>query len=202
MQSPAIEEPLTRLASFLAARGHRVVIDSATVEDAPLPGYRTAPAEALGREAQLAIVIGGDGTMLSIARRLAPFDVPLIGINQGRLGFLTDIALADMETTLDAMLAGRYVEETRTLLDATLTRTSGSTENALALNDVVVNRGGLGGMIDCSVTLMVALSTRCAPTDSYWRLRPARPHMRCPPKAPLSIPACPPCCSCRWRRTH
>lgn len=151
--SPAIEEPLTRLASFLAARGHRVVIDSATVEDAPLPGYHTAPAEALGREAQLAIVIGGDGTMLSIARRLAPFDVPLIGINQGRLGFLTDIALADMETTLDAMLAGRYVEETRTLLDATLTRTSGSTENALALNDVVVNRGGLGGMIDCSVTV-------------------------------------------------
>lgn len=151
--SPVIAEPLARLASFLTARGHRVVLDAATVEDAPLAGYSTAAADALGREAQLAIVIGGDGTMLSIARRLAPFGVPLIGINQGRLGFLTDIALADMENTLGAMLAGRYVEETRTLLDATLTRTSGSTENALALNDVVVNRGGLGGMIDCSVTV-------------------------------------------------
>ena len=120
-----------------AARGWRrfwlraVTASCSTAETAqftPLPGYRTAPAEALGREAQLAIVVGGDGTMLSIARRLAPFDVPLIGINQGRLGFLTDIALADMETTLDAMLDGRYVEETRTLLDATLTRTPASSE--------------------------------------------------------------------------
>ena len=74
-----------------------------------------------GATPELAIVVGGDGTMLSIARRLAPFDVPLIGINQGRLGFLTDIALADMESALSAMLDGRYVEETRTLLDATLT---------------------------------------------------------------------------------
>jgi NAD+ kinase len=151
--SPGIAEPLTRLAAFLAARGHRVLLDAETAQLAPLPGYPTAPAAELGREAKLAIVVGGDGTMLAIARQLAPFGVPLIGINQGRLGFLTDIALSDMETVLAAMLAGAYVEETRTLLDARLTRATGGSERAEALNDVVVNRGALGGMIDCAVAI-------------------------------------------------
>ena len=86
--------------------------------------------------------------MLSVARRLAPYDVPLIGVNQGRLGFLTDIPLARMEPTLGAMLDGRYIEERRTLLAATVERADGSREHALALNEVVVNRGGLGSMIE------------------------------------------------------
>ena len=151
--SPGIAEPLSQLAAFLTARGHRVVLDAETAGFAPLPGYPTAPSRELGRAANLAIVVGGDGTMLSIARQLAPFGVPMIGINQGRLGFLTDIALSDMEGALEAMLAGRYVEETRALLEANLERSSGGGENALALNDVVVNRGALGGMIDCAVTI-------------------------------------------------
>src|SRR5438309_5907073 len=95
--SRAIAEPLSRLAAFLSARGHHVLLDAETAQCAPLPGYRTAPASELARQTQLAVVVGGDGTMLSIARQFAPFDVPLIGINQGRLGFLTDIALSDME---------------------------------------------------------------------------------------------------------
>jgi NAD+ kinase len=151
--SPGIAEPLTRLAAFLAARGHRVLLDAETAQLAPLSGYPTAPAAELGRETKLAIVVGGDGTMLAIARQLAPFGVPLIGINQGRLGFLTDIALCDMEIALAAMLAGDYVEETRTMLDARLTRAAGGSERAEALNDVVVNRGALGGMIDCAIAI-------------------------------------------------
>jgi len=151
--SPGIAEPLNRLAAFLAERGHRVLIGAETAELTPLSGHRSVPMAELGREAKLAIVIGGDGTMLSIARQLAPFDVPLIGINQGRLGFLTDIAVADMESVLAAMLAGEYTEETRSLLDATLMRVGGSSERALALNDVFVSRDALGGMIDCSVTI-------------------------------------------------
>ena len=153
LASPAIADPLRRLAGFLAARGHRVMLDSATAQSAPLPGVPIASDGALDREATLAIVVGGDGTMLSAARRFAPSGVPLIGINQGRLGFLTDIALAEMERTLGAMLDGSYVEETRSLLDASLVRAAGSGERALALNEVVVNRGGLGGMIDCAVTI-------------------------------------------------
>jgi NAD+ kinase len=151
--SPGIAEPLKRLAAFLTGRGHRVLIDAETARLTPLPGYPTAPVAELGRESKLVIVIGGDGTMLSIARQLAPHDVPLIGINQGRLGFLTDIAVADMEKVLAAMLEGAYVEETRTLLDATLSRAAGGSERALALNDVFVNRGAVGGMIDCAVTI-------------------------------------------------
>ena len=151
--SPGIAEPLQALARFLSARGHRVLLDRETAEATPVPGYGAVPIDELGREAKLAIVVGGDGTMLSIARRLAPYGVPLIGVNQGRLGFLTDIALADMESALSAMLAGAYVEETRSLLDATLARASGQGEHALAFNDVVVNRGSLGSMIDCAVAI-------------------------------------------------
>jgi len=151
--SPGIAGPLGWLANFLVARGHRVLLDAETAKYAPLPGYLTAPTSELGRTAQLAIVVGGDGTMLAIARRLARFDVPLIGINQGRLGFLTDIPVSEMEATLGTMLDGAYVEETRTLLSATLTRAVGTSEHAEALNDVVVNRGAMGGMIDCAVAI-------------------------------------------------
>jgi NAD+ kinase len=150
--SPGLAKPLRALAAFLSNRGHRVLLATEAGDRAPLPGYVGVPIDELGREARLAIVIGGDGTMLSIARRLAPYGVPLIGVNQGRLGFLTDVALADMETVLASMLSGEYVEETRTLLEAQLPR-SGGIERTLALNDVVVNRGSLGIMIDCAVAI-------------------------------------------------
>jgi NAD+ kinase len=79
--------------------------------------------------------------------------VPLIGVNQGRLGFLTDIPITRTEETLHAMLAGRYVEERRTLLAAEVARADGTHETAFALNDVVLNRGGGGTMIDCAVEI-------------------------------------------------
>jgi NAD+ kinase len=91
--------------------------------------------------------------MLSIARQLAPCDVPLIGINQGRLGFLTDIPSTAMNETLAAMLDGRYTEERRTLLQATVLRSEAAQETALALNDVALSRGTLGGMIDLAVEI-------------------------------------------------
>lgn len=151
--SPGLDVPLERLAAFLAERGHQIVVEEETA--AQVPGLRcaVAPSERIGASADLAIVVGGDGTMLAIARRLAALDVPLIGINQGRLGFLTDIPLARMEASLDAMLAGCYVEERRTLLDATVTPAEGEPARALALNDVVVNRGSLGTMIDCAIDI-------------------------------------------------
>jgi hypothetical protein len=133
--SPGIAEPLLRLASFLAALGHDVVIEAETARLTGLAGFPAALPEALGERADVAIVVGGDGTMLSIARRLAPLDVPLIGINQGRLGFLTDIPLADMEDALAAILAGRHVEERRTLLARG--RRPTARRCRLALNDVV-----------------------------------------------------------------
>ncbi len=151
--SPGIAAPLAQLAAFLAARGHRVVVDATTAESSPVAGFPTAPTTELPGQADLAVVVGGDGTMLSLARQMAPFDVPLIGINQGRLGFLTDIPLARMEDTLAAMLAGRFVEQRRTLLAVDVVRAAGGGESVLALNDVVVNRGSLGSMIECAVDI-------------------------------------------------
>lgn len=148
LDSPGIAEPLARLAGFLTRRGHAVVIGSETAAEAGPPGYPAAPVGEMARHADVVIVVGGDGTMLSIARQVAPFDLPLIGINQGRLGFLTDVPLAEMESSVGAMLDGRFLEERRTLLD-----TAVNGDRAVALNDVVVNRGSGGSMIEVRVEI-------------------------------------------------
>jgi NAD+ kinase len=146
--TPGIAGPLSHLASFLAGRGRAVVIGSETAAQTGLPGYPAVPVGEIAGHADVVVVVGGDGTMLSIARQVAPYDLPLIGINQGRLGFLTDIPLADMETSIGAMLDGRFVEERRTLLD---TEVNG--DRGVALNDVVVNRGSGGSMIEVHVEI-------------------------------------------------
>jgi NAD+ kinase len=151
--TPGLAEPLARLASFLGGRGHKVVLEAETAQYAGLPDLSTVDAEALGTSVDVAIVLGGDGTMLALARRLAPHGVPLIGVNLGRLGFLTDIPLARMEPTLAGMLEGRYTEERRSLISATVQRGNGTEHKAPALNDVVVNRGALGSMIDIVVEI-------------------------------------------------
>ena len=151
--TPGIAQPLKRLASFLSGRGIDVLIESDTSSLIRLRSYPTATIAELGAQADLVIVVGGDGTMLSVARQLAMHNVPLIGINQGRLGFLTDIALADMESALGAMFEGRVTLEERMLLRAELMRDGEMLNGSLAFNDVVINRGGFGGMIDLSVAI-------------------------------------------------
>src|SRR4029077_5791307 len=124
----------------LRARGHALSLDADTASAAGITDVDTIPDDALPGTADLAIVLGGDGTMLSIARRLAPLGVPLIGINQGRLGFLTDIPLSPMDETGAAILDGHYTEERRTLLQATVLRAGVAQETTLAFNDVAVSR--------------------------------------------------------------
>jgi NAD+ kinase len=150
-RSPEIAESLRTLAGLLSAQGREVLLEEATAAAVGSNGYAVADYEALGTRADLAIVLGGDGTMLNAARQLARFDVPLVGINQGRLGFMTDIALDAMEGSITALLAGRFVREQRILIDAEVRR-EGATEFAtLALNDVVVNKGDGGRMIELEV---------------------------------------------------
>src|SRR5678815_500399 len=141
------------VAALRRARGHAIVVESETARSAALPDCPTVAPDDLASTVDLAIVLGGDGTMLSIARRLAPSAVPLIGINLGRLGFLTDIPLARMEATVDAMLDGRHVEERRTLLATRVERVDGGVEECLGLNDVVVNRGALGSLIEVAIEI-------------------------------------------------
>jgi NAD+ kinase len=95
--------------------------------------------------------VGGDGTMLGIGRQLAQFGVPLVGINQGRLGFITDIAFDDYQITLGPMLNGNYQEDPRWMMQAEVMRGGECVFKATAMNDVVVNRGASAGMVELRV---------------------------------------------------
>lgn len=150
-RSPEIAESLLALAGFLHGHGIEVLVEEATAAAVGSNGYAVASYEEIGARAELAIVLGGDGTMLNAARHLACFDVPLVGINQGRLGFMTDIALDAMTGSITELLAGRFVREQRILLDADVRRDGQVEFAALALNDVVVNKGEMGRMIELEV---------------------------------------------------
>lgn len=143
-----IGQPLSEIAAFVRARGARVVFD---VDTADAVGEAEAhTVEALGTIADVAVVVGGDGTMLGLARQLAPFNVPLIGINHGRLGFMTDIPLQSWADALASVLEGTFVTEERSMLEAAVHRGDEELVRANALNDVVVSRSGMGGMIELS----------------------------------------------------
>jgi NAD+ kinase len=151
--SPEIGEPLLRLAQFLEERGRSVVVARQTAEHMGSPPYRMANLSDIGTIADLAIVLGGDGTMLSIVRTLLPYDIPLVGINQGRLGFLTDITVDDMLETIDEMLEGEFTSEDRLLLNAEIWRKGEKVFDACAFNDVVVSKGSAGRLIEFEVTI-------------------------------------------------
>jgi len=105
----------------------------------------------IGSACDVCVVVGGDGTMLGIGRQLAQFGVPLIGINQGRLGFITDIPLDNFQASLQPMLAGIYEEDHRSLMQARVMRGGHCVFSALAMNDVVLNRGATAGMVELRV---------------------------------------------------
>jgi NAD+ kinase len=153
--SPDVSVPLAHLARLLRGRGHVVLVEAETAGWAPLPDCSVVDPSDPGTRVDLAIVLGVDGTMLSVARRLAPVGVPLLGVNLGRLGFLTDLPLARMEPSIVEMLDGHYVEERRTLLAARIERAGDDhrVEHSLGLNDVVVNRGALGSLIEYAIEI-------------------------------------------------
>ena len=147
-QSPEIAESLSGLVAFLRSRDINVVLEEATAAAVGNTGLPVANYDEIGKRADLAVVIGGDGTMLNTARRLAEYVVPLVGVNQGRLGFMTDIARESMIEGMTAIIEGRYQREQRFLLAAEVMRASNRVFYALALNDVVVNKGDTGRMIE------------------------------------------------------
>ena len=155
--SPEIAESLRRLAEYLHERGISVFIERETAEhvgrQVDLARWVTCGFNDIGAHADLAIVIGGDGTMLNAARRLARYRVPLVGVNQGRLGFMTDIARSDMLTCMDHLLDGRFSTENRMLLDADVFRDGKEIAANLALNDVVVDKGAIGRMIEFELSI-------------------------------------------------
>ncbi len=149
--SPEVAASLPPLADFLRERGVRVLVEEGLAGSAKVSGGETASYEAMGRQADVAVVLGGDGTMLYAARRLAGFGVPLAGVNQGRLGFMTDIARDDMIAGIADLLAGKFTAEPRLLLAGEIWRDGARLGGSLAFNEVVVNKGDLGRMIEMQV---------------------------------------------------
>jgi NAD+ kinase len=142
---------LEDIAHFLHAQGCEVALERETAANMDVSGYTTLDVEAIGAQCDLGLVVGGDGTMLGIGRQLARHGVPLIGINQGRLGFITDIPLENYQATLTPMLGGAYEEDHRSLMHARVMRDGHCVFDALAMNDVVVNRGATSGMVELRV---------------------------------------------------
>ena len=109
------------------------------------PGYTRAE---LGAMCDLAVVLGGDGTMLGVARDLSNVQIPIIGVNAGRLGFITDIVLEDMERVLPKVLQGRYMRDVRHLLGGEVVRQGKTLFSGIAVNDIGISHGRAGGMVE------------------------------------------------------
>lgn len=148
-----IEASVRALGDFLKTRGHTVLLACQTADHLGIADYPTRTLRELASESDAVVVLGGDGTMLSIARELAPHGAPLIGINQGRLGFLTDITVEDMFDAVAEILGGQYVAEERILLNGQIRRDGERVFEATAFNDVVLGKGGSGRLIDLEITI-------------------------------------------------
>lgn len=141
---------LEKIADFMTNLGCEVLLEAETAQNTGLTEFQSIQVEEMAT-CDVGLVVGGDGTMLGIARRLARHGVPLIGINQGRLGFITDIPFEAYQTTLGPMLRGEYEEDSRPLMHARVMRCEEVVFEAFAMNDVVVNRGGTSGMVELRV---------------------------------------------------
>ena len=152
-KSPEVAEPMLRVGDFLSARGLRVVVDGLAAEYLKDHSFTALSLDEIARAVDLAIVIGGDGTMLNIARTLAPHGVPLVGVNQGRLGFLTDLTPENMLDEIGSMLEGKFITEERLLLSARVLRDGQEIYSGLAFNEVVVHRSNISSMVEFEVRI-------------------------------------------------
>ena len=148
---PALQQVLQHIVRLVEEAGSTPLIEIETRKAVELRGLEGHTLAALGQKADVAIVLGGDGTMLGIARELSSFGIPLIGINFGRLGFITDIGLDDIPDVLSEMLAGRFETDRRTLLEAEVLRNGTRMTLGRAFNDVVVSHGTAGGILGFTV---------------------------------------------------
>jgi NAD+ kinase len=196
-----VADCMLSLAAHINARGVRVIVDPGVGLKFPADSVLPCPEQEFVTRADLIIAIGGDGTLLYAARLVAGHSVPLLGINRGRLGFLTDVSPESMLDDVDTVLAGRYSEDRRSLLAASLERHDGRMVRALALNDVVVNKWETGhtmdfetsingrfvnshsgdGMVIATATGSTAYALSCGgpivePDLEVWVLAPISPH--------------------------
>lgn len=146
--SEKVADSLIRLVGFLVARDYQVLVEDRTATVMPHHGQPEASRRALGELCDLVIVIGGDGSLLGAARTLCKTGTLMLGVNRGRLGFLTDISPDELEQRVGEVLAGEFEVEERFLLDAELYRDGVAVGNGEALNEVVVHPGKAVRMIE------------------------------------------------------
>jgi NAD+ kinase len=196
-----VAECMLGLASHFQARGQKAFVDPGIGLDFPRDSVVSCPEREFASRADLIVAIGGDGTLLYAARLIAGRPVPLLGINRGRLGFLTDVGAASMLEDVESVLAGRFTEDRRSLLAARLEQRGAAAVSALALNDVVlakvdtgrtldfetsingrfVNSHGGDGIVVATATGSTAYALSCGgpivePDLDVWVLAPISPH--------------------------
>ena len=152
-QADGIRPLLEDIAHFLMRHGLDVSFEKRTAQSTGVTDFPALSTAQIGQQCDLAVVVGGDGTMLGIARELARYNVPLIGINQGRLGFITDIPIGQFKEVLAPMVAGDFEEDHRAMLASEVWRDGQRIFEGLSMNDVVVSRGATAGMVELRVEI-------------------------------------------------
>ncbi|OYV01727.1 MAG: NAD kinase [Burkholderiales bacterium PBB5] len=152
-QAEGIRPLLEDIAHFLVRQGLEVSLERQTAHSTGITDYDALSTDQIGAQCDLAVVVGGDGTMLGIARELARYNLPLVGINQGRLGFITDVPINQFRDALAPMIAGDYEEDFRAMLEGEVWRDGERIFEGLSLNDVVVSRGATASMVELRVDI-------------------------------------------------
>ncbi|NDG39587.1 MAG: NAD kinase [Betaproteobacteria bacterium] len=152
-QAEGIRSLLEEIAHFLVRLGLEVSFEHQTALSTGVVDYDILTLTEIGARCDLAVVVGGDGTMLGIARELARFNLPVVGINQGRLGFITDVPIGHYREALAPMIAGDYEEDTRAMLESEVWRDGERIFEGLSMNDVVVSRGATASMVELRVDI-------------------------------------------------
>ncbi|WP_439650337.1 NAD kinase [Polynucleobacter kasalickyi] len=150
-QAEGVDRILENVARIILENGFNAYLESETAEQTGLQSIPTIKVDDFAGKIDIVVVIGGDGTLLGLGRRVAGLNIPIIGINMGRLGYMTDIPLNEIEVHLPAMLNGAYELDTRTLLESQVMRDGAPAHQGTALNDVVVNRSSRSGMVELTV---------------------------------------------------
>jgi NAD+ kinase len=148
---PEVKTTLTNLSSWLLQREKSVLLDAVTA--ALIGEQRVFQKTDIAAQADLLIVLGGDGTMLSAARLAEERGIPILGVNMGGLGFLTEVRLDHLYPSLERVFADDFVLDERLMLRAHIHRQGETVARATALNDVVVSKGTLARMIEIKISL-------------------------------------------------
>ncbi|HEX6723595.1 MAG TPA: NAD kinase [Burkholderiaceae bacterium] len=152
-QVEGIRPVLEEIAAYLSQQGLEVSLERQTAASTGIDQYGALELAEIGTRCDLTAVVGGDGTMLGVARELARYDMPLVGINQGRLGFITDISVSQVREALAPLVAGDYEEEHRAMLEGEVWRDDARIFEGLSMNDVVVSRGATAGMVELRIDI-------------------------------------------------